>query len=151
MAYEARIGRLSLRPNASVEYYKLTEKGYAESGGGAGFDLTVRKRDSDETAANGILTVGYDLLSLEPDASWARVELEGGWRQILSGKLGNTVASFGDGNPFTLSAEKRTSGWRGGLRVLAGGSAMTFAVEANAEEQQGKASLGGRLGVGLNF
>jgi uncharacterized protein with beta-barrel porin domain len=150
-AYEARMGRLSLRPNASIEYYKLTEKGYTESGGGDGFDLTVRKRNSDETAANGVLTVGYDLLSLEPDASWLRVELEGGWRQILSGKLGDTVASFGDGNPFTLSAEKRTSGWRGGLRVLAGGSAMTFAIEANAEQQQGKASLGGRLGLGLNF
>jgi hypothetical protein len=145
------MGRLTLRPNASIEYYKLTEKGYTETGGGEAFDLTVRKRDSDETAANGLLTVGYDLLGTDPESSWLRFELEGGWRQILSGSVGDTVASFGDGDPFTLSAEKRTSGWRGAVRALAGGSALTFALEANAEAQQDKVSLGGRLAVSLNF
>ena len=41
LSYEARMGRLTIRPNALVEYYKLHEKGYQETGGGDGFDLTV--------------------------------------------------------------------------------------------------------------
>ena len=152
LSYEARMGRISIRPNATIEYYKLTEKGYAESGGGKAFDLTVRKRSSEESAVNAMLTAGYDLMGgVDPDATWIRLELEGGRREILSSKLGNTVASFGDGDPFTLTAEERTSGWRGGLRVLAGSSAMSFVAEANAEELQDKVSLGGRLGVGFAF
>jgi uncharacterized protein with beta-barrel porin domain len=69
LSYEARMGRLSLRPNASIEYYKLTEKGYTETGGGAAFDLTVRGRSSNETAADAMFAVGYDLLALDPEAS----------------------------------------------------------------------------------
>ena len=93
-----------------------------------------------------MLSVGYDLLGLEPDAGWLRVELEGGRREILSGSLGKTTASFGDGTPFTLTAEERTSGWRGGLRFIGGGSSLSFVAEANAEQQQSDVSIGGRLG-----
>jgi hypothetical protein len=151
ISYEARMGRLSLRPNASIEYYKLTEKGYTETGGGGAFDLTVRGRDSNETAANALLTLGYDLLGTDPDSTRLRVELEGGRRQILSGSLGKTVVSFGDGDSFTLTPEKRTSGWRGGLRILGTGSVMTFVAEANAEQQQGDLSIGGRMGLSVAF
>jgi hypothetical protein len=109
----------------------------------------VRKRTSDETAANGLLTIGYDLMSLQPAQAWMRVELEGGRRQILSGRLGRTVASFKDGTPFTLTPEDRTSGWRAGLRLTGGGSGVAFTGEVLGEEQQGKASIGGRAGVSL--
>jgi len=80
-----------------------------------------------------------------------RVELEGGRRQILSGKLGSTTASFGNGDPFTLDPEQRDSGWRGALRFLAGGSPVAVGVEANAEEQQSKLSIGGRASVSFQF
>jgi hypothetical protein len=150
ISYEAHAGRLSIRPNASVEYYKLTEDGYTETGGGAALDLTVRDRKSDEAAANAMLTLGYDVLgSRDPDSTWARLELEGGRRTILSGSLGDTVASFGNGTPFTLTAEDRTSGWRGGIRAIGGGSTMSFAVEGNAEQQQGQLSIGARAALRL--
>jgi len=113
--------------------------------------ITVRSRSSKETAVNALLSVGYDLLGLEPEAGWLRVELEGGRRQLLSGSVGNTTASFGDGNLFTLTPEDRTSGWRGGLRFVGGGSSLSFVAEANAEQQQDEVSLGGRLGVTLDF
>jgi autotransporter-like protein len=147
LSYEARMGRLSIRPNARVEYYKLHEKGYAETGGGDAFDLTVRARNSKESAASGMLTFGYDLMGLEPDSAWMRVEVEGGWRQIISGSIGHTTASFRDGDPFTLYPEKRKSGWNGAARLLAGGSTMSVVGEVDAEEQRDKASLGARLGV----
>jgi hypothetical protein len=151
LSYEARTGRLSIRPNASIEYYRFNEKGYSESGGGDAFDLTVRSRKSKETAANAILTLGYDLMGMDADSTWMRVELEGGRREILTGSIGHTTASFKDGNPFTLEAEDRTSGWRGAARVLGGGTALSVAAEVDAEEQQSKASLGGRVSVSLSL
>jgi len=152
ISYDLRMGRLSLRPHATIEYYKLDEKGYTENGGGDAFDLTVRKRTSSETAANALLALGYDFGNQDPDAGgMLRLELEGGRRQILSGKLGSTTASFGDGDPFTLDPEQRTSGWRGGLRMLAGGSPLSVGVEGTAEEQQSKVSLGGRVSVSFQF
>lgn len=152
LSYEASLGRFSVRPNAAVEYYKLKEKGYSETGGGDAFDLTVGARSSDESAANAMLTLGYDIMAAQDeDSSWIRVEAEGGRRQILSGKLGDTIAQFKDGTPFTLTAEDRTSGWRGGVRVAGGGSSVTFVAELNAEQQQGDVSIGGRAGLKLGF
>jgi hypothetical protein len=150
VSYEAHTGRLSIRPNASIENYKLDEDGFTETGGGDAFDLTVRSRKSNETAANALLTLGYDFLgSRDPDSIWGRIELEGGRREILSGSLGKTVASFGDGTPFTLTAEERTSGWRGGIRAIGGGATMGFVIEGNAEEQQGHTSIGARAALRL--
>jgi len=149
LSYELRRGRLTARPNASLEYFRLKEKGYTETGGGAAFDLIVDGRTSDEAAANAGLALGYDLLSLDPQEDWLRVEIEGGRRQILSGSLGQTVAHFDGGQPFTLTPEDRTSGWRGGIRVSGGGTGITVAGEVNAEQQQGHAAIGGRLGLQL--
>jgi hypothetical protein len=151
LSYELRKGRLSFRPNATLEYYKLSERAYTETGGGEAFDLTVRSRSSNEAAANAMLTLGYDFMGLEPDAGWLRLELEGGRREILSGRVGNTTASFGDGTPFTLTPEERESGFRGGVRLVGGGSSLSFVAEANAEQQQGEVSLGGRLGLSIDF
>lgn len=152
VSYEVRSGPLSIRPNASVEYYRLSEDGYSETGGGDAFDLVVRARKSDESAASAMLTLGYDLIAGGPEESgWLRLEAEGGRRQILGGSLGDTSASFGEGTPFTLTSEQRTSGWRGGLRLIAGGSGVSFGAEANAEQQAGNVSLGGRLAVRLDL
>jgi hypothetical protein len=98
-----------------------------------------------------MLALGYDFMGRDPESGWLRLELEGGRRQILSGSVGKTTAAFEDGTPFTLTPEDRTSGWRGGLRLLGGGASMNFVAEVNAEQQQGDVSLGGRLGLTLAF
>ena len=90
----ARTGRLTLRPNASIEYYKLDERATPERAVVTAFDLTVRSRSSKETAANALF-LGYDLIGQEPDAGWMRVELEGGRRQILSGSSATRSRRFG--------------------------------------------------------
>jgi hypothetical protein len=119
VAYDAQFGSFSIRPTATIEHYSLKEKGYTETGGGDAFDLIVDSRKSDETAATGTLNFGYAIKqSRDNDDGWMRVELEGGRRQILSGKLGDTTAHFVDGTAFTLVAEERTSGWLGGLRLI---------------------------------
>ena len=150
-SYDLRFGALSLRPSVGIEHFRLKEKGYTESGGGDAFDLTVGSRTSDETAATGTLALGYDLFGGGKNETFARVELEGGRREILSGKLGATSARFGDGTPFTLTPEQRTSGFLGALRMVGGGAGLAVTAEVNAEEQQDKISLGGRLGIQFNY
>ena len=149
VSYELRSGRFSIRPSASIDYMKLNEKGYTEAGGGEAFDLTVHNRKSSETGANALLALGYDVMGGEPNSNWLRVELQGGRRQVLSGSLGATRASFGDGEVFTLTPEERSSGWRGAFRVTGGGSAMSIAAEIGAEEVQGRAAVNGRIGVNI--
>ena len=152
VSYDARFGALSVRPTASIEHYSLKEKGYTETGGGEAFNLTVDSRKSSETAAVATLALGYDLFGGEPNAeAFARIELEGGRREILSGKLGSTTAQFNDGTPFTLTPEERTSGFLGSLRLIGGGSGFAITAEVNAEQQQHEVSLGGRLGVQFAF
>ena len=65
------------------------------------FRPTVRiAARSDETAANALARARLRLHRDRTESEWlGRVELEGGRRQILSGKLGDTIASFGNGYP----------------------------------------------------
>jgi len=151
LSYELRFGRFSLRPGAGIDYYRLNENGYSETGGGEGFDLIVAGRDSDELAGTADLSLGYEFGSREPNSIWIRTEIEGGRREILSGSLGSTTAQFADGDPFTLAPEQRASGWEGALRVIGGTGAATVSAEGHAEEQNGRASIGFRLSIGFGF
>ena len=136
LAYDTRVGGLTLRPMVAVDYFKLKEDGYQETGGGDALDLTVLSRDSDELAVSGTMTLGLEFGGADEYDGWTRFELEGGRRQIVSGALGATTASFKDGTPFTLVPDDRTSGWVGRFRGIAGNSAFQFAGEVSAEEQQ---------------
>jgi hypothetical protein len=150
--YDARVGALSIRPTVGIEYFSLREKGYTETGGGEAFDLTVDSRKSSETAASATVALGYDIIRADTiDDAFLRVELEAGRRQILDTELGETTARFGEGAPFTLESEKRTSGWIGGGRVIGGGAGLALTGELSTEEQQSEMSLGGRLGLQFTF
>ena len=145
------MGRFSVRPSVTLEHYKLTEKSYDETGGGDAFNLHVDKRSSDESAANALVALGYELFGADRDGSgkWMRVEVEGGYRSILSGSLGKTRANFDGGETFTLTPEDRESGWLAGVRLLGGDRGMALTGEVNAEDQQGKVGIGGRFSLQL--
>ncbi|BBD97954.1 autotransporter domain-containing protein [Sphingobium amiense] len=147
LSYQLQMGRFSLRPAAGVDYYRVKEDGYAESGGGDAFDLTVLGRTSDETTVNGTLTAGYDFGSLNRDDGWFRIELEGGRRQIVGGSLGATTAYFKGGDRFTLTPEDRTNGWTGRARLYGGTDTFRVGGEFGAEEQQNHVALSLRATV----
>lgn len=152
LGYEARLGRrLVLRPSASIDYYRLDEDGFAETGGGDAFNLTVDSRTSDEIAVNGTLVAGYDLGSQAAGDVWIRAEIEGGRRQIVGGSLGDTTARFKGGNAFTLVADARNDGWIGGLRLVGGQDGFSMAGEVGAEEQYDKIALNARVSLRIGF
>lgn len=124
------------RPAVTVDYVRLKEDGYTDTGGGAGLNLTVDERTSDELAVNGGLTLGVDFKGMGArDDSWFRVEGEGGWREIVGGSLGETTARFEGGEAFTLLPEQSANGWYARLRALGGDEAFTISGEAGAEER----------------
>lgn len=152
LSYELQFGRLSLRPAASIDYYRLNEKGYTETGGGTAVDLTVDSRTGDEAAANATVALGYDVdAPTAADDGYFRVELEGGRRQLIGGSLGATNARFEGGEDFTLPGTERESGWVGKLRLLGGNHAFQVGGEFNAEEQQGRAAVAFRATLQVGF
>jgi outer membrane autotransporter protein len=99
--YEAGFGWAYVRPEMSLDYLRLSEGGYQESGGGAGFDLKVADR-------RGQLFTGEALLALGArfgDEDWWGPELKAGWRTRIAGDPGRTTASFAGGSTFTLDPE----------------------------------------------
>ncbi len=151
VAYDLRSGNLSIRPTVAVDYYKLKEDGYAETGGGDALDLTVAERNSDELAVSGTVALGLDLGGIDQYDGWYRFELEGGRRQIVGGSLGVTVAQFNNGTPFTLVPEERQSGWVGRLRAVAGNSGFQVGGEISVEEQQDHAAISVRASIRLGL
>jgi uncharacterized protein with beta-barrel porin domain len=146
-AYQFDMGRFSLRPAVGIDYYRLKEDGYSESGGGDAFNLTVLGRTSDELTANGTVTAGYDFGSLNKEDGWVRLELEGGRRQIVGGSLGDTTAYFKGGDRFTLVSEERTNGWTGRARLYGGTDTFRVGGEFGAEEQQNHVAISFRATV----
>jgi len=151
VARDMRSGNISIRPTIAVDYFKLSEDGYAETGGGDALDLTVADRKSDELAVSGTVAIGLDLGGVDQYDGWYRFELEAGRREIVGGSLGVTVAQFENGSPFTLVPEERKSGWIGRLRAVAGNSGFQIGGEISVEEQQSHAAVAVRasLRVGL--
>ncbi|PTQ08211.1 autotransporter domain-containing protein [Sphingomonas oleivorans] len=151
LSYEMRYGRISLRPVAAVDYYRLKEDGYRETGGGKAFDLIVSSRTSDELALSGTMAAGLNFGDAKMESGWFRAELEGGRRQIVGGSLGRTTARFEDGQAFTLLPEDRTDGWVGKLRLIGGNAGFAIGGEFNAEEQQGRAAVAFRVSLQMGL
>lgn len=124
------------RPQVTIDYLRLKEDGYTESGGGKALDLDVDGRTSDQFGVNGSLVLGADVMGRSRrDNGWLRMEAEGGWREILGGSLGETTARFENGDDFTLAGEDLDGGWFGRLRLMGGPGGLTFGGEVSAEKR----------------
>ncbi|MGF7153312.1 autotransporter outer membrane beta-barrel domain-containing protein [Novosphingobium gossypii] len=139
------------RPGVTVDYVRLKEDGYTETGGEK-LNLTVAGRKSDELAVNPSMTVGVDFLGMKAqDENWFRVETEGGWREIVSGGVGATTAHFEGGQNFTLEGDGATSGWFARLRAIGGSSGFTMGGEVSAEDRHGRVDLALRGSVTIGW
>ncbi|HSG55708.1 MAG TPA: autotransporter outer membrane beta-barrel domain-containing protein [Paracoccaceae bacterium] len=152
LSYEGSSGSLFFRPAVTVDYLSLSENAYEDTGGGDGFNLIVEKRSSDELAVNGGMAVGIDFDGTGPgDSTWFRIEGEGGWRELVGGSLGATVAKFEGGTSFTLTPEQRDSGWYARLRAVGGGEMFELGGELGAEQREGDTALSLRGTLRMGF
>lgn len=143
-------GNLSLRPMAKFDYFRLSENGYGESGSDA-MVLAVAKRTSSLATGTGSMTAAWSAGEVTRDERPLTLELEGGYRQRLAGKLGDTVASFEDGSQFRLTPDAMKSGWTAEARVLAGGMDYTWQLAGGAEQVQGTVDYSVRGSLSIAF
>jgi hypothetical protein len=151
VAYEKVFGQFSVRPVLAVDYYRLNEDAYRETGGGVGYDLTVRKRTSDELAATASLAAGINFGGDNRYDLWSRIEVEGGRRERIAGAIGRTTASFGSGTAFVLDPEERGGGWIGRVRAVAGTTEARLSGEVGAEQRLGDVALSVRAALQFAF
>lgn len=151
MSYRADLGgNLSLKPMAKFDYYRLSEKGYTESGSEQ-IALTVAKRTSDLLTGTGSLTASWSAGKVDRDERPLTIEAEGGYRARLAGQFGDTVAKFKDGDRFRLVADRMQSGWTSELRLLAGGMDYTWQLAGGAEQIQGGIDYSVRASLSIAF
>ncbi len=151
VSYEHVVGQFSLRPIVALEYYKLNEDAYRETGGGTAYDLTVRKRSSDELAVTATVAAGINFGGDDRYSQWSRIEVEGGRRERISGAIGRTTASFGSGTAFTLDPEERGGGWTGRVRAITGTTEVRLSGEVGAEQRFGDVALTARAALQFAF
>lgn len=130
-SYERNFGRLNLRPEVYAEYFRLSEDGRTEQGGGDGFDLDIDSRESHIFSAVAAMNVGYSF----GQNGWLRPELRIGYRQNISVDAGETIARFASGGQsFTLSPDAiEGGGLILGFRVNFGNDLGMLSLTGDAE------------------
>ncbi len=131
-SYEHNIGRLSIRPEVSAEYFSLSEDGHTEEGLEPGFNLNIEDRDGHMFTGVAAVNIGYGF----GQNGWIRPELRLGWRQNFSVDPGETVASFASGgSPFTLTPQSiKGGGPIAGIHLSVGNDLGKLSISADAEK-----------------
>jgi hypothetical protein len=83
--------------------------------------------------------------------NWFRLEVEGGRRQSVGGRLGDTTARFDGGHAFILVLGERTNGRTRRLRASRGATGFTVGGELSAEQQQSHAALALRVNLTIGL
>lgn len=130
-SYERHFGRLSIRPEAYVEYFSLSEDARTERGGGDGFDLDIDERDGHIFSGVAAVNIGYGF----GKEGWIRPEVRLGWRQNFSVDAGTTIARLASGgDAFTLEpASIEGGGPILGFRLNVGNDLGLLSITGDAE------------------
>lgn len=130
-SYERHFGRLSIRPEAYVEYFSLSEDARTEQGGGDGFDLDIDERDGHIFSGVAAVNIGYGF----GKDGWIRPEVRLGWRQNFSVDAGTTIARLASGgDAFTLNpASIEGGGPILGFRLNVGNDLGLLSITGDAE------------------
>lgn len=142
-------GGLSLKPKATLDYYRLHENGYTETGDAA-MALVVGSRNSSALNGTTTLAAAWSAGQSSYEGRPFTVELEGGRRSRLSGHLGSLTATTATGDSYALTPESLKSAWVGQISVLQGGLDFTWKLSAGAEKiQGGGTSYSARAGLSI--
>ncbi len=122
----------SLRPRGVVEYDRLQENSYIESGDNP-IALTVLGRVDTQTTATGTLTAQWSAGPSTHEGRPFSVAVEAGRRTWVSGNLGTTTATFETGDTFSINGGHLPSAWLGNLSISQGGLDYTWKIGTDVE------------------
>ncbi|MEE2567587.1 autotransporter outer membrane beta-barrel domain-containing protein [Hyphobacterium marinum] len=147
---DLEMGRWYARPAISVDYLRLFESSYEETGGGVGIDLLVDDRETQTFSSTASFTIGA--VYGDSDAWWSP-QFRIGYRNELGGVDSETTARFvGYNNPFTFQAEDLPgSGVILGFAMQAGSDYSTFSFDYDADLREGFVRHTARLVLRLVF
>ncbi|HWF01452.1 MAG TPA: autotransporter outer membrane beta-barrel domain-containing protein [Caulobacteraceae bacterium] len=135
VAYEPHLGRFYVRPTLSADYLGMREAAYNETGGGAGFDLSVRGQTQSRLTGTALMVVGREW----GREAWLRTELRAGFREVLAGDTGLLQASYAGGDIFGISPDDDSGGWATvGFSLKAGSASSYFALEGDYDYRSGE-------------
>ncbi len=136
-ALEFNRGAVYFSPQVSVDYLRLEEEGYTETGGGAGFDLEVDERTSESFTSTAMLVAGGRFG--REGRTWWSPRLRVGYRANLSSEAPVTVARFvGTTDTFALTAsDMPDSGGIAGFTFAAGSRYSSFQLDYDADIADG--------------
>jgi len=125
-------GRYYVRPAVAVDYLRLFEEGYTETGGGIGVDLSVSDRESTSFTGSALMTFGA---LYENNNRWWSPVFRLGYRSEFSNDVLETEARFADyDDTFILRSQQLPgSGFLFGFGVSAGSGYSTFALDYDAD------------------
>lgn len=150
-SYKFAVGsNLTVKPMVTVDYYRLHERGYAETGSDA-ILLTVDGRTSQALTATPTVTLGWSMGEVTKDYRPLTFEVEGGPRAHLAGSLGTTTAAFVDGDRFSLAPDALKSGWMAEARILSGSFDHSWKLAAGADKTLGGVDYSARASLNVAF
>jgi len=72
-------------------------------------------------------------------AAWFRSEVRFGYREVISGEVGDVTANFQDGTPFTVAGDPDKGGWATvGFSLKSGSEFSYLALEGDADFRKGE-------------
>ncbi|WP_420432669.1 autotransporter domain-containing protein [Hyphobacterium sp.] len=150
LSRDFEMGRWYLRPSVSVDYLRLFESAFSESGGGQGIDLIIDDRESSTFSSTASLTAGA---RFGTNASWWSPQVRLGYRNDFGSEDAITTARFsGYQNEFSFRSENLPgSGIILGLALQAGSNYSTFSLDYDADMRDGFIRHTARLVVRLVF
>jgi hypothetical protein len=150
LSRDFEMGRWYLRPSVSVDYLRLFESAFSETGGGQGIDLIIDDRESSTFSSTASLTAGARFGS---NASWWSPQVRVGYRNDFGSEDAITTARFsGYQNEFSFRSENLPgSGLILGLALQAGSNYSTFSLDYDADMRDGFIRHTARLVVRLVF
>ncbi|MBL4616184.1 MAG: autotransporter domain-containing protein [Robiginitomaculum sp.] len=137
-------------PSVSLDYLRLTEEGYKETGGGVGLDLALDSRVSENLSATATFTVGRRFGN---ERSWWSPRLRAGIRNDMIGDPTITSARFvGFNDRFSLTEEQLAkTGLLFGLSFTAGSRYTSFGFDFDADIRDGFTRHTGKIVIRFIF
>ena len=135
-SYEIKLfGPYYARPELSLDYLTLHQNGYQETGPETAFNLALAPQTDTQFSGQALMVLGRQW----GRAAWFRSEVRFGYREVISGEVGDVTANFQDGTPFTVAGDPDKGGWATvGFSLKSGSEFSYLALEGDADFRKGE-------------